>query len=80
MNVAEFITWLKTQDQGAEVMCIMHTDRGCGYYEQGGTAYEDEFTAEKSEYKDFSKYDWWHERHAGTGDNPKTLCIGELRS
>ncbi len=36
MKVHEFIEWLKTQDQDAEVRCISHTN-GTGYYDQGGS-------------------------------------------
>lgn len=47
MRVAEFIEWLKTQDQGAIVEVIYHT-RGTGYYDQGGNATAESFDPENS--------------------------------
>ncbi len=52
MKVAEFIEWLKTQDQEAIVECVVHESNG-SYYEQGGTCTTEEFTEELSEYTDF---------------------------
>jgi len=52
MTVSEFIEWLKTQDQGAIVKCLIHNTTG-SYYEQGGTCSRGEFTAEHAEYTDF---------------------------
>ena len=52
MNVKEFAKWLKTQDQEATIMCLVHNSSG-SYYEQGGTCREEEFTTEHSEYTDF---------------------------
>jgi len=37
VTVAEFITWLQTQDQEAKVQVVRH-ESGVGYYCQGGTA------------------------------------------
>lgn len=42
MLVPEFIEWLKTQDQTAEVMVLQHTT-GSGYYDQGGWTSEVDF-------------------------------------
>ncbi len=52
MTVFEFIHWLKTQDQDAIVMCLVHEKSG-SYYEQGGTCSQAEFTPDHSDYTDF---------------------------
>ena len=53
MTVAEFIEWLKTQDQEAVVQTIMHTD-GTGYYDQGGNVEVVDFDpVTTSDYTDF---------------------------
>lgn len=52
MIVAEFIEWLKTQDQKAIVNCLVN--KPGGYYEQGGTCSVEEFTPDLSDYVDFS--------------------------
>lgn len=46
MIVSELIDWLKTIPQDAKVEVIHHTNSGCGYYEQGGTATTVDFTTE----------------------------------
>ncbi|MDF1551964.1 MAG: hypothetical protein P1P84_02825 [Deferrisomatales bacterium] len=57
MTVSAFIEWLQTQDQEATVQCIVH-DRSGSYYEQGGTAGEEDFTPDRSEYTDFRGYEF----------------------
>ncbi len=52
MKVSEFIEWLKAQDQEATVCCFVHDSVG-GYYKQGGSCEEQEFTQEYSRYTDF---------------------------
>lgn len=52
MTVADFIEWLKTQDQGAVVLCLEHDSAG-SYCEQGGTCSVIEFTPDSSGYTDF---------------------------
>lgn len=47
MKVAEFIEWLKTQPQDAEVMVISHTS-GSSYYDQGGNIQVVAFNPEES--------------------------------
>lgn len=47
MKVAEFIEWLKTQPQDAEVLVISHTS-GSGYYDQGGNIEIVDFNPEES--------------------------------
>ena len=44
MTVAEFIEWLKTQDQGAIVKVIFSDDSSAGW--------EEEFTPDRAEYRD----------------------------
>lgn len=51
MNVAEMIEWLKTMPYSAKVEVIHHTNRGCGRYEQGGTATTVDFNKEE-DYRD----------------------------
>lgn len=54
ITVAEFIEWLKTQDQGAIVQVVDHDRNPPGsYYCQGGTASVEDFRPELSEYTDF---------------------------
>lgn len=55
MTVAEFIEWLKTQDQDAVVDVLHHTS-GSGYYDQGGNVSIEEFTA--TEFKDWEYTDF----------------------
>lgn len=55
MTVAQFIEWLKTQDQEAIVQVVLHSSKG-SYYEQGGTATYMEFdptNPNHHEYTDF---------------------------
>lgn len=53
MTVAEFIEWLKTQDQEATVQVVRHTS-GSGYYDQGGNATLVDFDPKQfAEYTDF---------------------------
>ena len=54
MIVAEFIEWLKTQDQGAIVEVLVHSS-GTGYYDQGGNVTTEEFDPSQT-YYDCSKY------------------------
>lgn len=54
MTVAEFIEWLKTQDQAAEVWVVEHSS-GRGYYDQGGRAEQVAFDpARHAEHSDYS--------------------------
>jgi len=54
MKVKDFVKWLETQDQEADVEVVIH-DRGNGYYTQGGTVSFEYFDPEKDhfEYIDF---------------------------
>ena len=53
LTVAEFIEWLKTQDQEAIVQTIRHKE-GTGWDDQGGSAEVVDFSPETtSEYTDF---------------------------
>ena len=53
MNVSQLIEFLKTQDQGAEVVIVEHTSVD-GHYEQGGRATETAFDKDTHvEYTDF---------------------------
>jgi hypothetical protein len=70
MLVSEFIEWLKTQDQDATVKCVV-VYPSKGYYDQGGNPKEVDFTPERSEYIDWSKYP------KIKGDD-KELLIGEM--
>lgn len=54
MTVAEFVEWLKTQDQAAEVWVVEHAS-GKGYYDQGGRARQVAFDpAKHAEHSDYS--------------------------
>ena len=53
VTVADLIEILKTQDQGAVVQVLVHTE-GTGYYDQGGSCSPEEFNKEDHiEYTDF---------------------------
>jgi hypothetical protein len=45
MIVSEFIEWLKTMPQDAKVEVLEHYNNA-GYYQQGGTCYQVDFTPE----------------------------------
>lgn len=89
MLVPEFIEWLKTQDQTAEVMCLQHTD-GNGYYDQGGWTNEVDFDPTSGKVSTYTAYDGeriqtlypdcFEYTPAFTGSNdkryPATLVIG----
>lgn len=77
VTVAEFIEWLKTQDQGAIVQCIDHdTDAGglSSYYCQGGTAQTEDFNSELFEYTDFRGNE--HVKPDAPWYNKRYLLIG----
>ena len=46
MKVSDLIEWLKAQNQEAIISVVVHRGRG-GYYDQGGTAYVNEFDPSK---------------------------------
>ena len=79
MNVAQMIDWLKTMPYNAEVKVIHHTNRGCGHYEQGGTACSMDFS-------DFENYRSSDETYIdGTAfelytdsEGKQTLTLGKL--
>lgn len=52
MTVRELINWLEDQDQEAIIQVVAHKS-GTGYYDQGGTASEEDFTLDLSDYTDF---------------------------
>lgn len=56
MLVPEFIEWLKTQDQTAEVRCLQHAS-GSGYYDQGGWTNEVDFDPTSGKVSTFIGYD-----------------------
>ena len=65
MTVAQFIEWLKTQDQSARVDVLVHSD-GRSYYDQGGNVRIEHFDADKAECFEYYKYT----------DGQATLTIG----
>lgn len=65
MTVAEFIEWLKSQDQQAEVRCLVNYP-GTGYYDQGGECGIEPFVPELSD-KNY------------TGQDDRYLLIGEIK-
>jgi len=75
MKVSEFIEWLKTQDQGATVDCILHDSTG-SYYEQGGTIETAHFDPDKEHWE----YVDWRKNRFVKSDAPyyqtRTLLIG----
>lgn len=72
MTVAEFIDFLKTQDQAAHVRCIEHSS-GRGYYDQGGNIREVAFDPAKHvELTDFTSPAFAGQPYHGTKD----LLIG----
>lgn len=75
MTVAEFIEWLKTQDQDAVVECVVH-ESGGSYYEQGGTCTTQPFAPELSDYTDFRGNQFVKETEPYF--NKSYLLIGEM--
>lgn len=75
MTVAEFIEWLKTQDQDAVVECVVH-ESGGSYYEQGGTCRTVNFTTELSDYTNFKDNKFVKETDSYF--NKSYLLIGEM--
>jgi hypothetical protein len=79
MNVAQMIDWLKTMPYSAEVEVIHHTSKGCGYYEQGGTATTKTFEADErfrnsnQTYVDGRCFELYTDSHGR-----QTLTIGTL--
>lgn len=72
MNVAEFIEWLKTQDQDAIVMVMVQDDPPG--YESYGPCTETVFTPKLTDYTDFRQYEW----SKGTpNEGKRTLVLGE---
>lgn len=74
MIVAEFIKWLETQDQEAEVLVVYHMG-GRDYYEQGGTIEQVEFKPEPaSEQNNWTQY---FEAYTDSKGH-KTILIGSV--
>jgi hypothetical protein len=75
MTVAEFIEWLKTQDQGAIVQTIRHKE-GTGWDDQGGSVEVVDFNPETtSDYTDYC--DNGYIRVDAPYYNKRFLLIGE---
>ena len=81
MIVADFIKWLKTQDQGAIVEVLVHSS-GTGYYDQGGNVSIEEFDPSDESYgssKHFEYTDFTNNQFVKEGSpcyNKRFLKLG----